>query len=137
MIHPSGTNPVHQKPTPAMNAKNSALLFLAGMASGAALGVLFAPDSGTETRRKLRGKGAEARRRLESVIAEGREEWSRMKGKASDAASMTRDEVDDLIHYLFREGRRFWDRVTEEGEDAAASPHNGRRQRQGTHGTTS
>ena len=36
-----------------------ALGVLAGLAAGAVIGVLFAPDKGSETRRKITGKGKE------------------------------------------------------------------------------
>lgn len=39
-----------------MNASRILLSFVAGAAVGAALGVLFAPDKGTETRRKIAEK---------------------------------------------------------------------------------
>lgn len=39
-----------------MSNSKAALGFLAGAAAGAILGILFAPDSGTETRRKISKK---------------------------------------------------------------------------------
>lgn len=40
-----------------MNGGKVILGLLAGIAAGALLGVLFAPDKGTETRRKITSKG--------------------------------------------------------------------------------
>ncbi len=67
---------------------------LAGAAAGAILGILFAPDKGTETRRKLSEKGADL---ADSV-----------KGKVneySDAISEKYDTVKDKVSGLASEGR--------------------------------
>lgn len=42
-----------------MDSTKLVLGVLAGVAVGATLGILFAPDKGSETRRKLAGKGGE------------------------------------------------------------------------------
>ena len=85
--------------------------FIAGMAAGAALGLLFAPKSGRETREDIVEMGGQAKEKLDEWIDTGRSEWSRLKGKATDMASMTRDEVNDFIHYLMSEGRDLRSRV--------------------------
>ncbi len=93
------------------STRSSLLGFFAGMAAGAALGVLFAPKSGKETRHDIAEAGGQAKEKLDEAIETGRQEWSRMKGKAVDMATMTRDEVNDFIHYLFSEGRDLRARV--------------------------
>lgn len=85
--------------------------FLAGIAAGAALGVLFAPRSGKETREAMRNKGQDMKDDLDEVIDRVRAEWAQAKGKAHDAASMSKEEVDDLLRFLMDEGRDLVDRV--------------------------
>ena len=92
---------------------NGLIAFVAGVAAGTALGLLLAPQSGKETREQLGRKGREVKDALDEMIAEGREKWHEAKGKASDAATMTRAEVDDLIRFLFKEGEDLWERLRE------------------------
>lgn len=85
--------------------------FLGGLLAGAALGVLFAPRSGKETREAIAGKGRAMKEDLDEAIGKARKEWSDLKGKAHDAATMTKEEVDDFLHFLFDEGSDLFDRV--------------------------
>lgn len=93
--------------------------FLAGAAVGAALGILFAPRSGKETRERMASKAKDAKDDLDDLIDKGHEEWSKAKGKARDTATMTKDEVTDFIRFLFEEGRDLADRVKEDVGEAA------------------
>jgi gas vesicle protein len=85
--------------------------FLAGIAAGAALGVLFAPRSGKETRDAMRNAGGALKDDMDEAIGRMRAEWAQAKGKAQDAASMSKEEVDDLLRFIMEEGRDLYDRV--------------------------
>lgn len=94
---------------------NGLLGFLAGAAIGAALGVLFAPRSGKETRALLRYKAGNAKEDLDEMIEQARAEWERTKGKVADTATMTKDEVSDFIRFLLEEGQDLKERLSDEG----------------------
>ncbi len=92
----------------------TALALVVGIAAGAALGLLFAPRSGKETRAALLHKGEDLQEDVEERIETARKEWSKAKGKMADAASMTKDEVSDFVQYMFKEGKRTAGRVKDE-----------------------
>jgi gas vesicle protein len=64
---------------------------LAGMAVGALLGVLFAPDKGSETRKKMAEKGGDlidgVSNKLNNLIDELNQKIDAAKAKANDTAS--------------------------------------------------
>jgi hypothetical protein len=74
------------------------LLFLAGLAFGAALGLLLAPSAGQDTRRRLTAGARRAQDRLgesrREYVERGRELYERGREMAEEAAAM------------FDEGRR-------------------------------
>ena len=101
------------------NERNYGVLgFLAGAAIGAAIGVLLAPRSGKETRERMVGKAGEVKDDLDDLIEMARGEWSKAKGKATDAATMTKEEVSDFVRFLMEEAEDLRDRL---GKDVSAS----------------
>ena len=56
-----------------MNAGNSLLCFFAGVAAGAVAALFFAPDSGENTRAKIRQGAAEMAGKAKGKVAEGLE----------------------------------------------------------------
>ncbi len=73
-----------------MSTSKILLGFVAGAAVGAVLGILFAPDKGTETRRKISEQGNDLADNLKgkfSDLVDGvKDKFSSMKQEAEDVA---------------------------------------------------
>lgn len=72
-----------------MNKTNVAIGVLAGLAVGALLGVLFAPDKGSETRKKLTRKAADTADDLKGRLKE-------LVGDIDDKFQTSREAVDEI-----------------------------------------
>ncbi|CAN5527955.1 hypothetical protein BH11BAC1_BH11BAC1_25490 [soil metagenome] len=70
---------------------------LLGAAAGATLGVLFAPDKGSNTRKKISKKSDELIDQLSEKIDEGKATLADLRKKAMDAADDLKSKVTDTV----------------------------------------
>jgi gas vesicle protein len=86
--------------------------FLAGLAAGAVLGLLFAPRSGKHTRRKVREKLVDLREQATDLMDDGRAAMGAAREKVAERKQAKRDDLDDVARFLMEEGMHLWERVT-------------------------
>lgn len=76
----------------------SALLL--GAAIGSALGILFAPDKGSETRKKISTKGNDltdaVKEKIQELIEEFKNETDAVQGKAKEFVSNEKSVIEQL-----------------------------------------
>ena len=81
------------------NGEKGFLAFLAGLATGAAIGVLFAPRSGEETRKIIGDKAEEyseeAQKQINEMVETGKGEILKAKKKAMDAVEKALKDLKD------------------------------------------
>jgi gas vesicle protein len=80
-----------------MSASNRLVWFLAGASIGATFALLFAPQSGEETRRYLGQQARYGRRKLEragrEALEQGRELFERGRDLADEAAELVEEGI--------------------------------------------
>jgi gas vesicle protein len=72
-----------------MDASKLLAAFIIGAAVGVSVGMLLAPDKGSETRRKIKEKGREVADTLQQKMKEGKEKVDEWKEKMSQKHTAT------------------------------------------------
>jgi gas vesicle protein len=102
-----------------MSAKSIVSAFLGGVAAGAVLGILMAPESGVETRKKLAKKAQDSKDSLNQLVEEGKKSWYETQGKVANEAGIAANEVDRFVRHILEKGRNWWNEAQERAEDVA------------------
>lgn len=83
-----------------MSAGKMLLGIMAGVAAGAVLGVLFAPDKGTETRRKIAEKSDDyvndMKTKFNGMMDTLSKKMEDVQNKANDMANKAKSNVEDM-----------------------------------------
>ena len=92
------------------------LWFLAGLGIGAALGILYAPKTGEETRQQIRDAAEQGRGVVRDRARQAREQAGTWADKGRDYLSSQKEQ----IRSAYEAGRQAYrEATTEEGEAAA------------------
>jgi gas vesicle protein len=89
---------------------NSFLWFLAGLGIGAAVGVLYAPRSGSETREALRARADEGREYMRDRAKQAREQASEWVDKGREVVNQQKDQ----FRSAYEAGRQAYQDTTKE-----------------------
>ncbi|HEX4488528.1 MAG TPA: YtxH domain-containing protein [Terriglobales bacterium] len=100
----------------ANNDGSSILWFLAGVGIGTAVGVLYAPRSGSETREVLRTKADEGRDFVRARAQEAREHANEWVDKGREAVTQQKEQV----RAAYEAGKSAYQEVTTKAPEAAA-----------------
>lgn len=83
-----------------MSSKNVFMGFLAGAATGALMGVLYAPDKGEKTRKKIKKNSSryaeDVKEGVNDFMDEIKERFDGMKNEVNETAKETKEKVDEL-----------------------------------------
>ncbi|MHB8215205.1 MAG: YtxH domain-containing protein, partial [Candidatus Sulfotelmatobacter sp.] len=94
---------------------NSFVWFLAGLGVGAAVGILYAPQSGSETREALRARAEEGRDYMKTRARDARSQANEWVDKGRDVVNQQKDQ----LRAAYEAGRQAYQDATTETTDAA------------------
>jgi len=87
---------------------------LAGVAAGVVVGLLCAPDSGDETRRKIRYTAGNWRYRLSRLLGRGSDNLAELKHVFEHEVTGMKDDVRERVLRLIDESRNSYDKFKKE-----------------------
>ena len=92
---------------------------LLGVAAGAAIGMLFAPEKGTKTRQNLSDSASDLMDQLQDKIDEGKSALNDLKGKAYSKAEEWKSKANGKLQDLQEEAETEVDYLKNKGKQAA------------------
>lgn len=91
--------------------------FLAGLGIGAVIGLLYAPQSGADTREAIRKSAEEGRERLRTQAREAREQASQWVDRGKDFVQQQKDQ----FRSAYEAGRQAYKETTTTGDGTTSS----------------
>lgn len=83
-----------------MSNKKVISTLLVGAVAGAAIGVLFAPDKGSKTRKNLADRARKLNTDLNSTLSRGKEKFDEMRGEVSSKTEEVKGKFQDKTDQL-------------------------------------
>jgi gas vesicle protein len=94
---------------------SSFLWFLAGLGVGAVVGILYAPQSGSETREAIRSKAEEGREFVKNRSREAREQAEQWVDRGREVLNQQKDQ----FRSAYEAGRQAYQEVTNKDAETA------------------
>jgi len=87
---------------------------LAGLATGVMVGLLVAPDSGEETRKKIRYTAGNWRYRISRIVGKGSDDLAELKRVFEHEVTGLKEDVRERILHLIDESKSSYDKFKSE-----------------------
>ena len=87
---------------------------IAGIATGLAIGLLTAPDTGEETRRKIRRRAHDVQGRFKRIVGKGADGLSELKYILENEATGMKDDVKERVLKIIDESSQTYNKFKKE-----------------------
>ncbi len=94
-----------------MTKTNLLAAFIGGVAAGAVIGLLVAPRSGADSRKKIKHAKNRAVENMDDMIGDIKESWVEKKGQAKKGMGIAVDEMDDFMRLVLKKGQGLWNKA--------------------------